>query len=48
MSKRLRCKLGFHSIWHDTLGVNYGTENTPIYFMETTRKCHYCDWSEPA
>lgn len=41
---RILCKFGFHSVWYDTVGRNIGTDETPVYFMETVAKCHNCSW----
>lgn len=40
------CRLGFHSIFADTVGTNHGTETVPIFFMDTTHRCNFCDWSD--
>ena len=45
--EKLACKLGFHSEWYDTTGHNVGTEETPVYFMETIPRCHRCSWQNP-
>lgn len=45
--EKLACKLGFHSEWYDTTGHNVGTEETPVYFMETITRCHRCSWQNP-
>lgn len=45
--EKLLCKLGSHSVWADTRGVNIGSEDTPVYFMETILRCHRCPWQDP-
>lgn len=45
--EKLLCKLGAHSTWNDTTGVNLGTPENPVYFMETVTRCHRCSWQNP-
>jgi hypothetical protein len=45
--ERLLCKLGIHDEWYDSVGHNIGTDETPIYYMETVVKCHRCEWRNP-
>ena len=45
--EKFLCKIGLHSTYNDTRGVNIGTEENPIYFMETITRCNRCLWQDP-
>jgi len=43
--KPLRCRLGFHLTFGDSVLRNLGTDTTPVYLVETYESCNDCDWT---
>ena len=42
------CRIGFHSLFHDSVGENVGSEKTPIYLMTTYLACNKCGYRRRA
>lgn len=45
--KPFLCRIGAHLTFYDSVGTNVGTEQMPVYVMQTYRTCERCGHREP-
>lgn len=41
----LRCRLGFHDLFGDSIGQNVGTKEFPMFIINTYKTCNHCGWT---
>lgn len=46
MPKRLACKLGIHSVYHDNVGERIIAGKTEMWFWKTYEVCNYCEYRQ--